>query len=346
MPPALLGRWQRQALEAAVPSSAERDEIRQLRAALKRVEIERDILKKSRDHLLPAASVMSSYQFIQDCTELWPVQVLCRLLAVSTASYYQWLQRPAAVPAPWLAAAQQAFTRHAARYGTRRLRAELRAEGYAVGRYALRVWLHRQGLRALSTRPQRPRTTLADLAAVVAENRLLGSPAPTAPNQVWVGDITYLPLLGGRWCYLATWRDACSRRVVGWHLAAQMPTELVLQALEQALTLRQPAPGLLIHADRGSQYTSAACRTRIAQAGALASFSRPGNPYDNAQAEAGWSTLKTELLLQGGAFADLEEARVEVAYYLDTYFNLDRRHSALGYRSPHQFEQDLKSNLS
>lgn len=233
----------------------------------------------------------------------------------------------------------------ARRYGTRRLRAELRAEGYLVGRYALRSWLHRQGLRALSTRPQRPRTTVADPAAIVAENRLLGQPAPTAPDQVWVGDITYLPLQGGRWCYLATWRDACSRRVVGWHLAAQMPTELVLIALEQALTLRQPAPGLIVHADRGSQYTSVACRARIERAKAMPSFSRPGNPDDNAQAEAGWSTLKTELLPQGGAFASLEEARLEVAHYLDTYFNLDRRHSALGYRSPHQFEQELKSNL-
>lgn len=288
---------------------------------------------------------MSRYQFIEDCTELWPVQVLCRLLAVSKAGYYQWRQRPAAAPAPWQTAAQQAFTRHASRYGTRRLRAELRAEGYAIGRYALRRWLRRHGLRALSTRPQRPRTTVADPAAIVAENRLLGRPAPTAPDQVWVGDITYLPLVGGRWCYLATWRDACSRRVVGWHLAAQMPTELVLHALEQALTLRQPAPGLIVHADRGSQYTSAACRARIAQAGALPSFSRPGNPYDNAQAEAGWSTLKTELLPHGTAFASLEEARLEVAHYLDTYFNLDRRHSALGYRSPQQFEYDLKISL-
>jgi len=89
-----------------------------------------------------------------------------------------------------------------------------------------------------------------------------------------------------------------------------------------------------------------ACRTRIEKAQALASFSRPGNPYDNAQAEAGWSTLKTELLPNGGAFASLDEARLEVAYYLDTYFNLDRRHSALGYRSPHQFERDYLTSIS
>ncbi len=288
---------------------------------------------------------MSRYQFIQDCTEPWPVQLLCQVLAVSPAGYYQWRHRPAAAPAPWQMAAQAAFTRHARRYGTRRLRAELHAEGHTVGRYALRTWLHRHELQALSIRPYRPRTTVADPAAVVAENRLLGQPAPTAPNQVWVGDITYLPLVGGRWCYLATWRDACSRRVVGWHLAAQMPTELVLTALEQVLTLRQPAPGLLIHAERGSQYTSAACRARIEQAKAVPSFSRPGNPYDNAQAEAGWSTLKTELIPGGSPFSSLEEARLEVAHYLDTYFNLDRRHSALGYRSPHQFEHDLKINL-
>ncbi|MGI4873458.1 MAG: transposase [Janthinobacterium lividum] len=124
-----------------------------------------------------------------------------------------------------------------------------------------------------------------------------------------------------------------------------MPTELVLMALEQALILHQSAPGLVIHADKGSQYTSHACLQRIEAAGALASYARPGNPYDNAQTEAGWSTLKTELPTDCGAFASLKEARLEVAYYLDTCFNLDRRHSALGYRSPHQFEADLLHHL-
>ncbi|WP_375433857.1 IS3 family transposase [uncultured Hymenobacter sp.] len=289
---------------------------------------------------------MSRYHFIEQVAAAEPVQVLCRVLEVSVAGYYQWRSRAARPLPSWEPAATAAFSRHAQRYGTRRLRAELRAEGHAVGRYALRTWLRRRGLRALSTRPQRPRTTVADPATIVAENLLLGQPAPTAPNQVWVGDITYLPLVGRRWCYLATWRDTYSRRVVGWHLDQQMPTELVLAALKQALTLRQPAPGLVIHADRGSQYTSAACRARIEKAQALASYSRPGNPYDNAQAEAGWSTLKTDLLPYGGAFASLEEARLEVAYYLDTYFNLDRRHSALGYRSPHQFERDFQLRLS
>ena len=221
---------------------------------------------------------MSRYQFIEQVAVTEPVQVLCRVLEVSAAGYYQWRSRAARPLPSWEPAAKAAFSRHAQRYGTRRLRAELRAEGHAVGRYALRSWLGRCGLRALSTRPQRPRTAVADPAAVVAENLLLGQSPPTTPNQVWVGDITYLPLAGGRWCYLATWRDTCSRRVVGWHLDQQMPTELVLIALEKALTLRQPAPGLIIHADRGSQYTSLACRARIEKAQALASYSRPGNP--------------------------------------------------------------------
>jgi transposase InsO family protein len=98
--------------------------------------------------------------------------------------------------------------------------------------------------------------------------------------------------------------------------------------------------------DRRSQYTSSACRARIEKAQALASYSRPGNPYDNAQAEAGWSTLETEVLPCGGVFVSLDEARLDVAYYLDTYFNLDRRHAALGYRSPHQFERDCLISLS
>jgi transposase InsO family protein len=139
-----------------------------------------------------------------------------------------------------------------------------------------------------------------------------------------------LRLVGGRWCYLTTWRDACSWRVVGWHLAAQILIELVPTALKQALMLRQPAPRLVIHADRGGQYTSLASCQGITDADALVSYARPDNPYNNAQAEAGESTLKTELLPHSKTFASLEEARLEEANYLDTFFNLDRRHPASG----------------
>lgn len=131
------------------------------------------------------------------------------------------------------------------------------------------------------------------------------------------------------------------RRVPG----VQRPNELAFYALGHALTLRRLAPGRIVHADRGRPYTRQAGRTSLEAAGALTSFGRPGNFYDNAQAKASWSTLKTELLPGGSPFASLEEARLEVAWYPGTYFNLDRRHSAPGYRSPNQFEQKLKSNL-
>jgi putative transposase len=125
--------------------------------------------------------------------------------------------------------------------------------------------------------------------------------------------------------------------VVGWHLDQHIPTELVLITL----TLRQPAPGLIIHADHGSQYNNSAVPTRIEKA--LASSSRPGKPYDNAQAEAGWSRLKTKLLPHSGAFVNIQEARLDIAYYLDNYFNLDRLLSALGYRSRTNLNATFKS---
>jgi transposase InsO family protein len=195
-------------------------------------------------------------------------------------------------------AAQRVFTTHAGRYGQRRLRAQLRREGHAVGRQRLRGWLSRSGLRALCTRggTRPPRTTQADPQAIAAANKLAIWPAATAPNQIWVGDITYLALATGQWPYLACWRDAFSRRVVGWHVSQSLHTDLILTAFNRAVAVCQPPPGLLVHADRGSQYTSDAFTTLLDRTQAIASLSRPGNPYDNALAESGWSTLKTELL--------------------------------------------------
>jgi len=282
----------------------------------------------------------------------WPVRHQCRLLGVSPSGYYAWRKQAspelAQAPAiPWQLAAQRVFTAHAHRYGQRRLRAQLRREGHVVGRQRLRGWMSASGLRALCTRTgtRPPRTTQADPQAVAAANKLATWPAATAPNQVWVGDITYLALATGQWAYLACWRDAFSRRVVGWHVSESLHTDLILTAFRRAVAVCQPPPGLLVHADRGSQYTSEAFTTLLDQNQAIASLSRPGNPYDNALAESGWSTLKTELLPRGACFADLQEARWELAEYLDHYYNTQRLHAALGYCTPLEIELHYLFNL-
>ncbi|TGE23860.1 IS3 family transposase [Hymenobacter aquaticus] len=151
-----------------------------------------------------------------------------------------------------------------------------------------------------------------------------------------MGDSTCLPEQGGGWLYLASWQDACSRKIVGWDLRATMPEDLVSEALCRALVVRQPPAGLVGYSDQGSQYTATRFRDLLVKHGATQSMSRRGNCYDNAQAESFWSRLKTELL-DGGSFPGLEEVRLELAHYM-AYYNGERRHSALGYDSPNHFE--------
>ena len=286
---------------------------------------------------------MSTYQHIARRRKQLPVRQLCQALRVSPSAYYAWQHRtktPAPAPA-WQLAVQQAFARHGRRYGTRRLRAEVRAEGYPVGRWRVRRVLAAHGLRAQQPRAFVPRTTDSDPAVRAAPNRLLGQPAPLAPNQVWVGDITYLPRQGGGWLYLATWLDRCSRKVVGWDVRASMPEGLVSEALRRALAVRQPTAGLVVHSDQGSQYSSTNFKALLARHGALQSMSRRGNCYDNAHAESFWSRLKTELR-DGGSFPGLAEARLEISHYI-AYYIAERRHSALGCLAPNHFETQLQT---
>ncbi len=282
---------------------------------------------------------MSTYRYINQRRDQHPVQRLCQVLGVSLSAYYAWQQRaqsPAAEPV-WETAVRQAFADHSQRYGTRRLRPELAEMGHAgVGRWRIRRVLKAHGLRARQPRSFVPRTTDSDPAVRAAPNRLLDQPAPTAPDRVWVGDITYLPRQGGGWRYLACWLDRHSRRVVGWDVRTTMPEDLVSEALRRALAVRQPPTGLLVHSDQGSQYTATAFQDLLARHGAQQSRSRRGNCYDNAHAESFWSRFKAELL-DGGSFPDLETARLEISHYI-SYYNTKRRHSALGYVCPQRFE--------
>ena len=283
---------------------------------------------------------MSRYRFIRAQTPHYPVRRLCQVLGVGVASYYRWQQKGAArcpVPA-WESALCHVFVLHKRRYGTRRLRAELRAQGHQIGRHRIRQALHRRELVAVQPRAFVPRTTQSEHGPRVAANQLLDRPVPTAADQVWVGDITYLPLQNGSWAYLAAFQDVYSKRVVGWQVLAGMPEQLVVSALRRALLSRQPAEGLVVHSDRGGQYCSTTYRRLLTERHFVRSMSRRGECYDNAQAESLWSRVKTEVLLGRSAFASVAEAQAELATYFD-YYNYQRRHSALGYECPHIFEQ-------
>jgi len=191
---------------------------------------------------------VSTYQHIAQRRAQVPVRQLCRVLNVAPAVYYAWYRRrqqPTAEPA-WQVAVREYFAYHSQRYGTRRLRAEVQAQGRAVGRWRIRRVLHAHGLRAQQPRSFVPRTTDSDPALRAAPNRLRGQPAP---NRVWVGDITYRPRQGGGWLYLAVWLDRCSRKVVGWDVRDTMPEDLVSKVLRRALVVRRPSAGLVVHSD-------------------------------------------------------------------------------------------------
>ena len=165
-------------------------------------------------------------------------------------------------------------------------------------------------------------------------------PLPSAPDRAWAGDITFIPTSAG-WLYLAVVIDLCSRRVVGWSLADHMRSDLVLDALLQALETR-PANRTIFHSDRGSQYASTPFRNALAQAGLRQSMSARANPYDNAWTESFIGTLKVEML-QDGCFQDAGDAHTEIFDYIEGYYNSHRKHSSLGYKTPNQFEAHIHS---
>ena len=234
---------------------------------------------------------------------------------------------------------REAFVRHSQRHGTRRLRAKVQAQGHAVGRWRIRRVLRAHGLRAQQPRSVVPRTTDSDPTVRAAPNRILGQLDPTAPNRVWVGDITYLPRQGGGWLYLAVWLDRYSRKIVGWDVRDTMPEDLVSEALRRALAVRWPAVGLVVHSDQGSQYTATRFKDLLARHGAQQSMSRRGNCYENAHAESFWSRFKAELL-DGGSFPGLAEAKFEISHQF-AYYYAERHHLALGYHSPNYFKMQL-----
>lgn len=271
------------------------------------------------------------------------------MLRVSRTAYYRYLRgssyQPKVEKKEHLGVIEEIFWYHQRRYGSRRVLADLREQGYTIGRHQVRRLMQQQSLKAIQPKSFVPRTTDSRHGKRICANLLLGQPMPTMPNQVWVSDITYLPLVDGQWAYLGSWMDLYSRMIVGWRVEDNMEETLIINALKQGLNNRQPAPGLIAHSDRGGQYVSNELRELMEVYPIRQSMSRADDPYDNAFAESFWSRFKAEVL-EGGAFLELEDARTETFAYIEMYYNQVRRHSALGYKSPLTFETEYYTKLA
>ena len=284
------------------------------------------------------------YEVIEELSSSHTINALCKVLGVSRSAYYAYTSGQSfshsAKQVELAQQLQEIFDHHRGRYGSRRLMHELRAMGYAVGRHQIRTLMKLLSIKAIQPRSFVPRTTQADPSKVRSPNLLLDVEWPLeGPNRVIVGDITYLPSAQQGWFYLAVWMDLYSRLIAGWHLGDNMEAELVIQPLRRLIRQRKPPPGLIVHSDGGGQYKATAFRTLLCRNGFRQSMTRKDNHYDNAFCESLFSRIKAELLNDYPYFENLEQARSRVFEYIEGYYNLQRRHSALGYLSPMQFEQ-------
>ena len=268
------------------------------------------------------------------------VRRICESLQVPRSSYYH-----AAAPtesqrsdAQMSQAIGTLFHQHRRRYGYRRIWKQLAADGITCAPDRVRRLMQERGLIAIQPKTYVPQTSdgRADLPS---PNLLLDQPLPSQPNEVWAGDITFIPC-GEKWLYLAVVIDLCSRRIVGWALADHLRSDLVVHAMQQAIASRRHTTGLIFHSDRGSQYGSRAFRDLLRRAGMRQSMSARANPYHNAWTESFMGTLKAEML-QNGRFINASDARAEIFAFIDGYYNTQRLHSSLNYRTPSHFEADL-----
>jgi putative transposase len=291
--------------------------------------------------------VRQLYPVIEQLTQGFSLTLVCRLLKVSKSAYYGARKKtPSHKDEPSSLLVEEVFWQHSRRYGSRRIREELQAQGICLGRRRIRRLMREQGLKAIQPKAFVPRTTDSRHGGRMSPNLLLERDIKVSkPNEVLVGDITYLPLLTGGWVYLATWEDLYSRLVVGWQIEENLEDKLVIGAMKKAILRRSPVTGLIVHSDRGGQYVSKELRELLKSHGIEQSMSRAGETYDNAVAESFFSRYKAELL-EGGAFTDIEEARTETITYIEGYYNRVRRHSGLGYKSPEEFERKYYEKLA
>jgi transposase InsO family protein len=276
----------------------------------------------------------------------YPRREVLRLLKVDKSSYYRRRQEERQRGRDEAGdKVKEIFLEHKRRYGSRRIQAEMQAEGYKIGRHAVRRRMTELELKAIQPRSFVPRTTNSRHSWGYSPNLLLERGHPVRPLEVIVGDITYLPLRSGKWCYLATWSDLYTRQILGWAVREDMTAELVVQAFKMVIRRTGLPAGCIVHSDRGSQYASTKLRGVLRSKSCLQSMSRTGETYDNAFAESFFSRFKAEVL-EGGSFFDTQEAWLESFRYIEGYYNTKRRHSSLGYKTPNAFELDFRQRAA
>lgn len=264
---------------------------------------------------------------------------MCKAFAIAPSRYYQWQREQqserAKQDADLLAAVRRIFAKFRGRYGAPRVRDELAREGTRVSRKRVARLMREAGLKAKGRRKYKA-TTDSNHSLPVAPNLLHRDFHAERPDTVWVSDITYIWTRQG-WMYLAVILDLYSRKVVAWSLAERMTAALVCSALDAAVRLRRPKPGLIFHSDRGSQYASHAFRRRLWRHQMRQSMSRKGDCWDNAVAESFFATLKKELI-RDLVFDTRSQVRGDVFEYIDVFYNRQRAHSLLAYATPNAFE--------
>ena len=284
------------------------------------------------------------YAWIKQHMSEFPVESMCRFLRVSRSAYYAWLQRAQTAgekeDAELTDIIQSVFNKSRATYGTRRIKKELGDRNRLVSRRRIGRLMRAADL-VCKTKRKFKATTNSKHDQPIAPNHLDRQFTVEQPNQVYVGDITYIYTQEG-WLYLAVVIDLFSRQVVGWSMAEHMRAKLVNDALLMAIWQRKPGKGLLWHTDRGSQYASESHRALLKQHDIQQSMSRKGNCWDNAVSESFFHTLKTELV-HHHAYQTRAEAKQTVFEYIEVFYNRERLHSANGYLSPVDYELQCKA---